>query len=514
MWHEAPPLPTGDPNTSPAASRIYRALCESAWEEALRLIEESAPRHDEAAAHAARAVLRAVPPEILARERWAHLTIAPTPPRPRPRTAADPRAERVVALTRRALERMRVGRFADALADAVRAQEAYDADIPRGRIDLGRGLVSALFAWASVAAGCADEARAGALLTRAYSAAIANGERRTAAGAAATLALLHASIGRGHPRDHWASIAEDLCRAERLPLPGALASARALASYDALRLDEARTRSAAVPSAGMDQALRRAGIDACDRRADPAAALAALDAEWTAEDRAEHTTPSRRGAVAVARARLLLRLGRAEQAREVCAAAQTDPELRFLVADIAAIRAAADLSRGDAAAALSHAQAASSHLRSARAVVMASAVEAAALLVARRAEAGEACARAVALADEEGLPSGLVVLSAEDLDAVLSYASAGSASARAIHEARESGILALVPASPVGGPAITAHELVALRLLAGGASMSRAAREMGVTVNTVKTHVRHLYAKLGVSNRAEMARAADAHGLL
>jgi len=44
--------------------------------------------------------------------------------------------------------------------------------------------------------------------------------------------------------------------------------------------------------------------------------------------------------------------------------------------------------------------------------------------------------------------------------------------------------------------------------------MGRTAMAMRLSVNTVKTHVRHIYRKLAVSNRAELIRAATEHGLL
>ena len=40
------------------------------------------------------------------------------------------------------------------------------------------------------------------------------------------------------------------------------------------------------------------------------------------------------------------------------------------------------------------------------------------------------------------------------------------------------------------------------------------ARELSVSVNTVRTHTRHIYAKLGVTNRREAVRRAARLGLL
>jgi LuxR family maltose regulon positive regulatory protein len=55
---------------------------------------------------------------------------------------------------------------------------------------------------------------------------------------------------------------------------------------------------------------------------------------------------------------------------------------------------------------------------------------------------------------------------------------------------------------------ITARELEVLRLLAAGASNAEVARELVVEQSTVKTHLNHLYGKLGVHTRTQaLARA-------
>lgn len=62
-----------------------------------------------------------------------------------------------------------------------------------------------------------------------------------------------------------------------------------------------------------------------------------------------------------------------------------------------------------------------------------------------------------------------------------------------------------VPAPLVTAP-LSPKERLVLRLLVDGAGRDQVADQLGVSVNTVKTHVRHLYAKLGVGNRAELLR--------
>jgi DNA-binding NarL/FixJ family response regulator len=51
--------------------------------------------------------------------------------------------------------------------------------------------------------------------------------------------------------------------------------------------------------------------------------------------------------------------------------------------------------------------------------------------------------------------------------------------------------------------ALTPKEIATLRLLAKGSSNSHVARELGVSLHTVKTHVYNVYRKLRVSNRVQ-----------
>ena len=53
-----------------------------------------------------------------------------------------------------------------------------------------------------------------------------------------------------------------------------------------------------------------------------------------------------------------------------------------------------------------------------------------------------------------------------------------------------------------------------LRLLARGSSNKQIATELVVSPKTVGKHVEHIYAKIGVSNRATAALYATAQGLL
>ena len=62
---------------------------------------------------------------------------------------------------------------------------------------------------------------------------------------------------------------------------------------------------------------------------------------------------------------------------------------------------------------------------------------------------------------------------------------------------------ALAPIAP-----LSAQEQRVLRLLAAGRSNPEIARELFVSVNTVKDHVKSLYRKLNVRNRLEATEAA------
>jgi LuxR family transcriptional regulator, maltose regulon positive regulatory protein len=61
---------------------------------------------------------------------------------------------------------------------------------------------------------------------------------------------------------------------------------------------------------------------------------------------------------------------------------------------------------------------------------------------------------------------------------------------------------------------LSERELTVLRLLPSLLSLGEIADDLTVSVNTVKSHVRSIYAKLGVSSRRLAVLAAHEHGLL
>ncbi len=67
--------------------------------------------------------------------------------------------------------------------------------------------------------------------------------------------------------------------------------------------------------------------------------------------------------------------------------------------------------------------------------------------------------------------------------------------------------------APLPDP-LSDRELDVLRLLESDLGGPDIARELSVSVNTVRTHTRHIYAKLGVTNRREAVREAARLGLL
>ena len=61
---------------------------------------------------------------------------------------------------------------------------------------------------------------------------------------------------------------------------------------------------------------------------------------------------------------------------------------------------------------------------------------------------------------------------------------------------------------------LTERELDVLRLLGVALTQREIARSLYVSANTVKTHTRNLYAKLGASTRVEAVERAHQLGLL
>ncbi|MET8115676.1 response regulator transcription factor [Streptomyces prasinus] len=69
------------------------------------------------------------------------------------------------------------------------------------------------------------------------------------------------------------------------------------------------------------------------------------------------------------------------------------------------------------------------------------------------------------------------------------------------------------PAAPLSAP-LSAREREVLALVARGTSNRETARELFISEATVKTHLTHLYAKLGVKDRAAAVAVAYERGIL
>ncbi len=70
------------------------------------------------------------------------------------------------------------------------------------------------------------------------------------------------------------------------------------------------------------------------------------------------------------------------------------------------------------------------------------------------------------------------------------------------------------PPEPATGARLTARERDVLELIGEGRSNKRIALELGISEKTVKTHVGHVLAKLGASDRTQAAMLAVRAGLL
>ena len=68
--------------------------------------------------------------------------------------------------------------------------------------------------------------------------------------------------------------------------------------------------------------------------------------------------------------------------------------------------------------------------------------------------------------------------------------------------------------APIGRSAPSVREMEVLQLIARGASNREAAAKLFISEATVKTHLLHVYAKLGDNDRAAAVAAAYEQGLL
>ncbi len=85
------------------------------------------------------------------------------------------------------------------------------------------------------------------------------------------------------------------------------------------------------------------------------------------------------------------------------------------------------------------------------------------------------------------------------------------------HAALEPAVAARLLARVASGPAtdeLSARELEVLRLLVSGASNKEIAARLELSENTIKSHLSHIFEKLGVKSRTEAATVALQRGLV
>jgi two-component system NarL family response regulator len=69
-------------------------------------------------------------------------------------------------------------------------------------------------------------------------------------------------------------------------------------------------------------------------------------------------------------------------------------------------------------------------------------------------------------------------------------------------------------AERASGPELTSREVGVLELVAKGMSNKEIAAALFLSEDTIKTHLRHIYAKLGVGDRTEAALLAVQRGII
>jgi LuxR family maltose regulon positive regulatory protein len=330
----------------------------------------------------------------------------------------------------------------------------------------------------------------------------------------AQIAVLDGRVHRGRQlaREAQESLAElgaiaafDTC-GSLVALAGALHDLDRLAEAQA-QAEQAVAVAAAAGHLPLEVVARCAEATIRASRADRVGALGALE---LARTRVREHDASRelarqvdRAAVAVAVASgdrraaavALERLG-TEQRGQPGARSRTDRSLLMAVAAMSANRPETDVLR------LIRAQ----RPVTPREVVAARLLMATALATTRRAEAAMHLRTAADLAVEQGMLRALVATSEELL--VLAAAIGAEPGGAAVRTLLDRATTSPEPLPAL--PALSAGERELLRLLADAPANRELAAQLGISVNTLKTRLRRLYAKLGVHDRAG-ALAAVGH---
>jgi LuxR family maltose regulon positive regulatory protein len=138
----------------------------------------------------------------------------------------------------------------------------------------------------------------------------------------------------------------------------------------------------------------------------------------------------------------------------------------------------------------------------------------------KRGEALAVLRRALTLAEpqgyvrtfiDEGAPMGQILRQAAAREIRLNYVSKLLAALE--NETADRQRASRLASLPLHKP-LSERELEVLRLLRTSLSTPEIARELYVSANTIRTHTRHIYAKLDVHSRSEAVARAEELGLL
>lgn len=524
-----PSAPSDAPAQSPqvtdaVVTSVYLALAHSNWLQAMHIVEDHWAPLVQHRVEVVRAVADALPPEVLrVHPRWAtvrrrlSLPLAMRGDAAPSEAAASGDLEMLVDLTRRSVTARRAGRTAAAAGWALLARERFESIAPSDRGALIEAAPKLILQWALSMVQEAEEAESRRTLKLAFAWANVAGNGAVAASAAGTLAWLHAFAGRSRAADAWIDRALQLRAASQTTTPSAqLQLAIALRCND--MLDHEGLLEALLP---LEQRVdddnhsvvvgTRAAMYAQRQGSDPAGSLAEIGQHMSDQQPARLDARLNFEVLSMTRAVLLMLSG-----APLMALRALDPLLQETSRPwTSARRAAVHLVLGDLNAAEIDASTMYEDMREwPRFSIESLAVRAAVQL--RRgatAYAGRLFADAVALADIHRLPIALSMLTQTDFDALVALleSDVASASLRALDSIGVSR-----PRAPSVRANPTPRELHVLRALADhpAARMPALAETIGVSENTLKTHLRSLYSKAAVSGRTQLLAVAQQVGWL
>ncbi|WP_423920218.1 LuxR C-terminal-related transcriptional regulator [Frigoribacterium sp. 2-23] len=428
-----------------------------------------------------------------------------------PRLAGLPPADRVFLLALDAQARRRVGDVDGAIAAADAAAALLPSLSPAERDELGPVLpfihdqigVTYFFG--------GDDERALSSLALSYAVAVGPDAPAQQWHSLGLTALIHALLGD-------VTIARTLVEGgAQTRAPGGMAVdvSRAVLALEDFRPDEALRLLADVdPVLGSYEhwpvlLMLRANATIALGRATAAAYLPEFEAQVVRFRLRSPAIGVMTETLAITRARLLLAVGRVNRA---------DSELELLPGDsvsVAVQRAAVHLLRGDARRAHDHVVAGLLHspltprVRS-ELTLMRAVVEQ------RLGRTDAARVTFAAFVDglvDTGLRSVLLTVPRDDLEALVDEAAYGG-DTRARDMLAPGAHLAADLSAEGDGVSLSDREAVVLRRLASDLSLPEVSRELHVSVNTVKTQLRSIYRKLGVSGRREAVDVAHKRGLI